>query len=275
MPLLVLTGLVALLLSAWLLRPHWQRRRRRAWFATPLPAVALATLEHQVPLYRRLPDALRAQLHGHLQIFLREKKFVGCNELVIDDRMRITIAAQASLLLLNRITDYFPGFTSVLVYPESFVVPTVRRDGALETRAQEVRSGESWHHGPVVLSWADIQHGVASADTGHNVVLHEFAHKLDEENGLVDGVPALADPAAQTEWIDVLGREYDLLRLRAQHAEEVVLDAYGATSPAEFFAVATEVFFERPRALAARHPRLYATLLSYFKVDPARWSLAD
>lgn len=268
---LIVASLVLLVIAMWATAPRRRQGRRRRWFATPPPSAWAPLLEREVPLYQRLPAGLRTQLHGHLQVFLREKKFVGCNGLAPDERMRVIIAAQACLLLLNRHGDYFPGFTSVLIYPESFVVPVVRRDGALETRDHEVRSGESWQRGPVVLSWQDIQQGLLARGGGRNVVLHEFAHKLDEENGAVDGVPALRDATTQAAWIEQLGREYDLLRLRARNVEDDVIDRYGATSPAEFFAVATEVFFERPQALAARHPRLYEVLRDYFQVDPGLW----
>ena len=272
MPLIVL-AIVSIALIAALFVPARLREWRRArWFNTVLPAAWMNLLEARVPLYRMLPGGLRAQLHGHMRILLEEKKFIGCNGLEVSDEMRVVVAAQAALLLLNRKTDYFPDFTSILIYPESFVVPVVHRDGALETHDEELRSGESWQRGPVVLSWTDIVHGTTLAGDGHNVVLHEFAHKLDEENGTMDGVPALRDDASQAHSIDVLGREFDLLRLRARHVRDGVLDAYGASSPAEFFAVATEAFFERGPALSAQHARLYETLRSYYQVDPASWS---
>ena len=271
MPVVALV-LIATLLIAALFVPALVRQHRRAlWFNTVLPEAWVTLLTTRVPLYRDLPQGLRAQLHGHMQIFLREKRFIGCNGLDLNDEMRATIAAQACLLLLNRKTDYFADFTSILVYPESFVVPVVHRDGALETHDQELRSGESWQRGPVVLSWTDIVHGTTLAGDGHNVVLHEFAHKLDEENGAMDGVPALRDDASQRAWIDVLGREFDRLRLRARNVTDGVLDDYGASSPAEFFAVATEAFFERGPQLSARHAQLYETLRAYYQVDPASW----
>ena len=269
---LLLLGLMVVLLLALCFLPRPLRRRRRRALRDALTQPGWeAALQRQVPLYRTLPAALRPELHGHMRVFLREKTFVGCNGLVVDDNMRLVIAAQACLLLLGRATDYFPGFTTILVYPETFVVPVVHRDGVVETRAEEIRLGESWERGPVVLSWGDIERALSKAEDCSNVVLHEFAHKLDEENGLVDGVPALADTSTAAAWSDVLGREYDLLRLRARNFDDDVLDGYGATSPAEFFAVATEAFFEQPRALAASHTRLYEVLRGYYRVDPAGW----
>ncbi len=271
MPIIVLAIISVALIAALFVPARLRERRRARWFNTALPAAWTSLLHAHVPLYRLLPVGLRAQLHGHLRILLAEKKFIGCNGLEVSDDMRVVVAAQAALLLLNRKTDYFPDFTSILIYPESFVVPVVHRDGALETHEEQLRSGESWQRGPVVLSWMDIVHGTTLAGDGHNVVLHEFAHKLDEENGAMDGVPALRDEASQAHWIDVLGREFDLLRLRARHVSDGVLDAYGASSPAEFFAVATEAFFERGPDLSAHHARLYETLRDYYQVDPASW----
>ncbi|MBK6659942.1 MAG: zinc-dependent peptidase [Proteobacteria bacterium] len=271
MPAIVLAMIVVALIAALFVPAALRRRRRARHFDVKLPAEWTRLLDSNVPLYRQLPPGLRAQLHGHMQVLLREKQFIGCNGLAISDAMRVTIAAQACLLLLNRETDYFGGFSSILVYPESFFVPVVHRDGALETHEEQLRSGESWQRGPVVLSWTDVVHGTTLAGDGHNVVLHEFAHKLDEENGEMDGVPALPDADTQRAWIDVLGREFDLLRLRARNVTDGVLDDYGATSAAEFFAVATEAFFERGAAMSAAHPRLYETLRAYYQVDPASW----
>lgn len=275
MPLLVIAILTILLLAALVLPQPLRRQRRARLFRRAAPLEWPAMLERQVPLYRHLPLPLRTQLHGHMQVFLAEKRFIGCNGLSVNNTMRYCIAAQACLLLLNRNTDYFADFTSILLYPESFLVPVVTHDGPLEHHNEELRSGESWQRGPIVLSWADITHGMTTAGDGHNVVLHEFAHKLDEENGALDGVPALADDTTQKAWMDVLGREYDLLRLRARNATDGVLDDYGATSPAEFFAVTTEAFFERARELSLRHPRLYETLREYFQVDPASWPVIE
>ena len=271
MPVVALALLATLLIASLFVPARLRQWRRAKCFRTPLPDGWPALLEARVPLYRQLPAGLRTQLHGHMQVLLHEKQFIGCNDLVVDDEMRAVITAQASLLLLNRSTDYFADFTSILIYPESFVVPIVHRDGALETHDEEIRSGESWQRGPLLLSWIDTVHGTTLAGDGHNVVLHEFAHKLDEENGAMDGVPALGNDAQQRDWIDVLGREFDLLRLRARNVTDGVLDDYGASSPAEFFAVATEAFFERGAALSARHARLYETLRAYYQVDPASW----
>lgn len=223
-----------------------------------------------MPLYRAMPAPLRAQLHGHVHVFLEEKIFVGCGGLEMSDEIRVTIAAQACVLLLNRITDYYPGFATILVYPDTYVAREVINDGMLESVEEHARAGESWHRGPVVLSWEDVLRG-SSEYEGQNVVLHEFAHKLDEENEQLDGLPVLSDPGQYPSWARVLNAEFESLRLSAERREPTVLDDYGAESPAEFFAVATEAFFERPRELSEEHPQLYEQLRLYFNVDPGSW----
>jgi Mlc titration factor MtfA (ptsG expression regulator) len=187
------------------------------------------------------------------------------------DEIRVIIAAQACVLLLNRITDYYPGFTSILVYPDNYVAREVTTDGMLETVEEQARAGESWHRGPVVLSWEDVLHG-ANEYSGENVVLHEFAHKLDEENERLDGLPLLEDRGQYESWARVFQSEFQRLKTSAGRSETSVLDDYGAESPAEFFAVATEAFFERPGKLLGQHPQLYEQLRRFYNVDPASWN---
>ena len=248
-----------------------RQQRRVTLRETAFPASWVSMLKRNVPVYVRLPSTLRHQLHGHIQIFLAEKDFEGCGGLVITDEIRVTIAAQACLLLLNRETTFFPGVTTILVYPETYVAPQTRYDGVVESVSEDIRAGESWHRGPVVLSWADVMRGTAYYGSAHNVVLHEFAHKLDEENEHAEGLPTLADPAQQKKWAEVLGREYLQLQASADRDEPTVLDHYGATSPSEFFAVATETFFETPIALKQRHPQLYEQLGKFYNINPASW----
>ena len=219
-----------------------------------------------------MPDALRAQLRGHVNVFLEEKAFVGCGGLEMSDEIRVTIAGHACLLLLNRITDYYPGFTTILVYPDTYVAREVTRDGMLETVEEQARAGESWHRGPVVLSWEDVLRATDRGHAGDNVVLHEFAHKLDEENEQLDGLPVLADQRQYATWAEVFNREFESLRRSVERGEPTVLDDYGAESPSEFFAVVTETFFERPRELSAQHPQLYEQMRRFFNLDPASWN---
>jgi Mlc titration factor MtfA (ptsG expression regulator) len=264
---------IAFLVAAWLLlQPRYVAMRRRRIRSQPFPPAWRAILRHRVPAVLRLPADLRRQLQGHIQVFLAEKSFFGCDGLVITDEMRVTIAAQACLLLLNRPGHYYPRLSQILVYPGPFVVNRPRSNGIGLLQVEDrILSGESWAHGQVVLSWPDVLEGAAIADDGRNVVIHEFAHQLDQEKGYANGAPDLADFQRYPRWSRVLGQEYGALQERLRNQEAGVLDPYAATDPAEFFAVCSEVFFEQPGRLAAEHPALYGELSRFYRIDPLSW----
>jgi hypothetical protein len=203
--------------------------------------------------------------------------------------MRVTVAAHAGLLRLNGAGPHYPDLHRVLLYPGAFVVERVQSDGGGVLREERrVLAGESWSRGQVILSWPDVLEGARIADDGHNVALHEFAHQLDQESGPANGAPRQGTNLLQARWAQVMAAEYDALRDRLQwrmrlspradetpyepEPEPELIDAYGATAPAEFFAVVTEVFFERPLDFAVRHPRLFAVLRDFYRVDPREWS---
>ena len=165
-------------------------------------------LERNVPLYRRLPEELRGQLHGLIQVFLAEKHFEGCKGQRITEEIKVTVAGQACLLLLNRPGHYYPKLKTILVYPQVYVAQTRYGDGFIEVEGLGAREGESWQDGPVVLAWDSVRHGAANVRDGRNVVLHEFAHQLDQEDGEADGAPILAGRSCYTSWARVLGEEY-------------------------------------------------------------------
>ncbi len=271
MAILVLFGLIIAALLAWMIWQQFRRSRRNKLFLTPLPREWLQILEENVSLYSLLPPQLREELHGRINIFLDEKIFIGCAEFQITDEVRITIAGNACLLLLKRDRRCFPGFTSILVYPDTYVAKTVKYDGLIKIDDDSVRAGESWHRGPVVLSWADVMRGTLHHGDGHNVVLHEFAHKLDEENEIMDGLPVLRDRTHYAQWAEVLSKEYESLLIRVDEGSNSVIDGYGAVSPAEFFAVATESFFEKPAQMKNKLPDLYHQFKTFYDLDPASW----
>ena len=185
----------------------WLRRRRRAKVrARPFPPTWLSIIV-ELPLYRRLSDADQAELRGDLLVFLDEKRFEGCGGLEINDRVRVTIGAQACLLLLHRETEYYPDLSSILVYPASYESPVeeVGPDGVV-TEGVSHRLGESWTRGEVVLAWGSVQGGAQLLTDGMNVTLHEFAHQLDQEDGAADGAPILAARSAYGAWAKVLAR---------------------------------------------------------------------
>jgi MtfA peptidase len=251
-----------------------KQRRRRRLRARPFSKEWLAPIQRHVAFFRRLSASDRTELLGHIQVFLGEKHFEGCGGLTITDEVRVTIAAQACLLLLHRQTDYFPGLVSILVYPTTYMVEEQRQVAEhVWEEGTTTRLGETGRRmGSLVLAWGAVKHGAADPADGKNVVLHEFAHQLDYENHAADGVPALATSEEQLAWSEVMRWEFASLRAADESGIPTLLDTYGATDPVEFFAVSVEAFFERPRALRAYHPNLYAELQKYFRQDPVEYS---
>lgn len=251
----------------------WLKKRRRAKLASqPFPRHWEGIIRLNAPLCNQLPDADWEELHRHILIFLAEKQFEGCQGLEITDEVRLTIAAQACILLLHRETDYYPGLTSILVYPGTYVVDEVLRlHQGMVLESREVREGESWHRGAVVLSWDDVQDSSATGGDGHNVVLHEFAHQIDTMHGKGDSSPVLRDRASYTAWAQALEKNYRKFQRDIEDDRATVLDDYGATDSAEFFAVATESFFETPAELKDAYPHLYDELKRFYQQDPASW----
>jgi MtfA peptidase len=253
-----------------------KKRRRTRIRNQPFPSEWRDLLLRRYPLYSRLPPADRRELEGHIRVFLAEKHFEGCGGQEITDEVRVLIAAQACLLLLHRETDCYPRLHSILVYPSSYVAPTwhLEKDGWTIAEGCQMRGGESWAHGTVVLAWDGAFAGAVELDKQRNLVLHEFAHQLDEEDGRADGAPLLSGSNLRQihhryqTWARVLNAEFQQLRRAAEDGRETVLDTYGAQNPAEFFAVATECFFEKPGRLRERHPALYAELKEFYKQDP-------
>ncbi len=258
------------------------RNRRRARIRNqPFPETWLGWIQQNVPIYEQMPEADKRELRGHVQVFLAEKRFEGCGGLEITDEIRVTIAAQACVLLVRRPMDYFPKLRSILVYPAAFTASaTSVVDGNIVAEGPLHRLGESWTTGSVVLSWNAVERGASHLHDGQNVVFHEFAHQLDQEDGAGDGAPLLGKRGDFTlterrslyvSWARVMQDAFDQLQFRVRHGKKTLLDDYGATNPAEFFAVATETFFEKPRLLKKRHPELYDELSRYYHQDPAAW----
>ena len=265
----IATGLLVLGL---LLHPRWVAWRRLRLQREPFAASWRGILKRRVPYVATMPANLQLQLKKHIQVFLAEKPFIGCAGLVVTEEMRVTIAAQACLLILNRPTDYYPRLRQVLVYPSAFRVNRdVGHDDGLVHHQRDVLEGESWDHGQVILSWDDTLAGAKGLDDGMNVVIHEFAHQLDAETGEATGMPPLPNRARRERWAQVMGHEFKALQKADHHDEPTLLDPYGATNPIEFFAVATETFFECPADLQHEHPALYRELSEFYRLDPMTW----
>ena len=218
-------------------------------------------LLRNVPLYPRLSEAEQARLRDDLRVFVAEKNWEGCGGLVLTDEIKVTIAANACLLLLGLEPDCFRRVRSVLVYPTEFRVPEY----------QGGRLGEAWYRGPVVLTWDTVVPGGRHYLEGRNVVLHEFAHQLDYLDGEINGTPPLRDAEQAERWRGVMTAEYDKLVKDCTRGKATLLDEYATKNPAEFFAVATECFFEQPVRTRRRHPLLYDLLRDYYGIDPVRW----
>lgn len=265
---------IGVVIAAGVALRHFRRvRRRNRLRRLPVSREWIEIIESNLPVYRKMPEELQAQLQGLIQVFLDEKKFIGAEGLEITDEMRVTVAAQACILLLNRRTRVYPGLNTIFMYPSAYR-PTRQTNIQPGTVAEPTptRLGESWTHGPVVLAWNHSKQGGRNFQDGRNVVIHEFAHQLDQADGASDGTPVLQERGAYRSWADVLGREFEVLQRRAgkQH-RRAVLDDYGATNEAEFFAVASEAFFEKPRQMIDKHPELFDELKKFYEIDPAQW----
>jgi Mlc titration factor MtfA (ptsG expression regulator) len=269
LPILLLV-VAALSTVAALAGQPWLKGRRRAKVrARPFPASWRRILRHRVPIVARLPSDLQIRLKGHIQVFLAEKPFIGCQGQGITDEVRVTIAAQACLLLLgHERPDCYPRLRQVLVYPDAFVVNRERPLGAgLVQEQRRTMFGESWTQGQVILSWAEVVAGAADPGDGSNVALHEFAHQIDQDTGVADGRPWRPSSAKRRRWSKVMAEALERLR----REPSTVINGYGASEPAEFFAVVTEVFFERPQDLAAEAPAVYGELVALYGVNPMAW----
>jgi Mlc titration factor MtfA (ptsG expression regulator) len=246
-----------------------RKLRRKRLLTTPTPTAWLPMLEATLPMIRSLSVEHRKQLFGKMQLFLSEKTFEGCGGQEITEEIKVTIAAQACMLLLGRETKVYPRLKTILVYPHTYQSGQKGLFGG--DNGKSARLGESWNCGVVVLSWNSVKGGARNFEDGHNVTFHEFAHQLDQEDGATDGAPTLEERSAYATWAQVFNHEYKALVKLTHRGKKDTMDRYGATNPAEFFAVATETFFEKPRQLKKKHPELYEELQYYYKVDPTDW----
>ncbi|MBD2363038.1 zinc-dependent peptidase [Anabaena minutissima FACHB-250] len=264
--------IIGLIISVIFLSPVLRRKRRSRMQKRMFPALWNAIAENNLPIYLRLSPAERRRLQGHMQVFLAEKEFIGCGGLQVTEEMKLTIAAVACLLLLNERGEYFPKLRSILIYPGTyFVNQTVAIDNYIVEERRDARLGESWTKDQLILSWQQVQGDTQNWSDGHNVVLHEFAHQLDQEDGKAEGVPILLNQSDYAIWSRVMTAEYQQLCHDVQQGVETFINAYGATNPAEFFAVSTETFFEKPQQLLQLHPALYELLKKYYQLDPMQW----
>ncbi|MFV0445961.1 MAG: zinc-dependent peptidase [Planctomycetaceae bacterium] len=251
----------------------WKNRRRRQILSQPFPAAWRERLD-QLPLYRSLEAAQQERLRSLVQVFVAEKNWEGLEGVIVTEEMQVTIAALACLLLLERTDELdFDHVLSVLIYPDYFLARSgMPNEAGIVSEYREARSGEAWYRGPVILSWEDSWEDAHRIGRPGNVVLHEFAHQLDMVNGqLVDGTPPMRNQTEYDRWVRVMEREFETLRNRCRHRQPGVMDCYGCKNPAEFFAVATETYFELPFDLQEQHPDLFDVLREFYVLDPTTW----
>lgn len=263
----IATIVVLILLAPVLVSLKRDRIKQRSF-----PPIWQAIIEQTLPFYSHLSSDERRRLKGHIQVFLTEKQFIGCAGLQVTEEMKVMIAAIACLLLLNEQGQYFPKLRSILIYPTAYRVNTKTAFSELIVQErQETRLGESWSADQVVLAWNAVKRDVSDWSDGHNVVLHEFAHQLDQADGRAEGVPILPSQLDYDHWKQIMTQAYEQLCRDVGNGVKTVMDSYGTTNGAEFFAVATETFFEKPHALRIKHPDLYEQLRHYYQIDPMQW----
>ena len=253
--------------------PVLKNIKRRRLTSKPFPSEWVDILRQNVPVYEKMPQDLQEQLQRCIVIFVHEKVFIGAQELQITDEIRVTVAAQACLLLLNRETDIYASLVRIIMYPSAYKDTRMRQNeqGVMEEETI-VRLGESWTGGDVVLSWEHSKSGAQNFFDAHNVVIHEFSHQLDQADGVADGIPLLGEQSCYRTWATLIDREYaTLIRTSKKRRRRPVLRDYGATNEAEFFAVASEAFFEKPRQMRKQYPDLFAELQRFYLVDPSEW----
>ena len=262
----------ALIIALLIMTPIWRSRRRQQIAVRPFPESWHQLLEQHWQLYAVLPEDVRDQLQRQLRVMMAETEFYGCNDLIVTEKMRVLVLAQASLLYGSVIHHQQTDFPCVLLYPDAFV-----REGAtmdelgLVAEERHILLGESWEQGKVILSWADIEQNLAQPQSHHNLVIHEYAHQIDGYDGAMNGTPPVAGhPKFQT-WPAVMQGAYDDLCRRVD-AGDASFDPYATTNPAEFFAVVSEYFFMQPQVLIERYPDVYRLLSAFYRRDPLTWT---
>ncbi|AIE75120.1 MULTISPECIES: zinc-dependent peptidase [unclassified Synechocystis] len=266
---IVLTILLGIIAYIWGY-PHWLDWREKQLFHRPLPPHWQAILGDRLPFYSQFSPQQRQKLEAKIQLFLQQKQFIGCNDFVLTDEVRLVIAAQACYLALELGSNPYPRLDTILVYPDAFQVRQITSpDGYVVEEEDTIRAGESWDRaGQLILAWGTIAWDLERWQDGHNVIFHEFAHQLDMGDGAMNGVPKLSRNNDYQRWRSVFTEEYQQLLSQLENNLPTVIDPYGATNPCEFFAVVTETFFEKGQELQRNHGQLYQLLQKYYRLNP-------
>ncbi|HNC51342.1 MAG TPA: zinc-dependent peptidase [Accumulibacter sp.] len=245
----------------------WLRGRREP---APIPDCLWQSVVSALPFLAALDDAEQNRLRHLAEDFLAEKEFAAAGGLTLSDEICVSIAAQGCLPILELGLDYYRGWVGVVVYADEFLIPrSVEDEFGVVHEYQELASGEAWSGGPLLVSWRDAQ----MAGSGYNVVIHEFAHKLDMLDGETDGIPPLPPDIPRSHWQRILETSYHDFCERVDTAEalgrEAQFDPYASENPGEFFAVMSEAFFETPATLRSAYPELYDQFARFYRQDPA------
>lgn len=251
----------------------FRMRRRARLLEQPFPREWLIHVERVAPQFSRLSVEDQTRLLQSIQIFLGEKSFLGCAGVQVTDELRVTVAAAACVLLIGLPElDIFPRLREIIIYPHNLreTIEAIGPDGA-RYNIERIRAGEAWRRGPVVLAWNNVARSIQGPRDGYNVILHEFAHVIDLQNGEADGIPPIDDPELANRWRTLFFEEYRHFVAGERHGAMSFIDPYAATDPAEFFAVATEHFFEQPLEMRFVHPALYRLFVDFYRRDPAQW----
>jgi len=270
---MALTGILILVLlgAGFFGYKCWSKRKVvRELLGTALSDHQRAVVARHVPLAQKLPPQLRGKFEGKMQVFLHQIEFIGCAGLEVTEEMRLSIAAQACLLVANN-DAWYKTLRTILIYPGAFKSRRSEHDGFVVTERETVRLGESWARGPVILSWAHAREGALDDTDGHNVVFHEFAHQIDDLSRQPENAALLDKGQDFADWQRVFADAFLRHVENVRTGQRTVLDAYGAESPTEFFAVSVEVFFERPALLCQTEPAVYRHLSELFRLDPKDW----
>ena len=244
---------------------RWRRARILERHAIPPQAFDAAVA--RLPILHGLDAAERTRLRQTASLFIHDKTFSAAGGAEVDDTTRLAIALQACLLTLNLAEDSYRGWNEIILYPDEFLRHREEVDEAgVVHHSRDILAGESWHGGPLVLSLADV--ASSGQAEGVNVVLHEFAHKLDMLNGDANGFPPLHRGMNATIWSGIFSQAYDDFCKRVDAGEDTAIDPYASYDPAEFFAVLTEVFFETPSLLLDEYPAVYRQLQQFYRQDP-------
>ena len=245
-------------------------RRRRRLLSTTFPERWRRFLARNMWPYQYLTESQRSRIHDFVKVLIGEKYWEGCAGLAVSDEMRVTISGQAGLLVLGHQGFYYQRLQTILIFPDTIIHREMAQGDGTIKQDQPI-AGAASRAGVVSFSWPDVLAGGRHAADGHNVVIHEFAHILDGTDGEMGGSPPFGKRDLERRWAEVSRRETNRLHTASLHGERTFLDHYGGTNEAEFFAVATESFFERPRGLDENHPEVFELLLELYQIDPRNW----